>query len=58
MNFFKRIFKTNDSKEISNSIADINISNNEKIEEPTVQEYDQPKENNENRKLTEEEKSK
>ncbi len=58
MNFFKRIFKTNDSKEISNSLADINISNNEKIEEPTVQESGQPKENNENAKLIEEEKSK
>ncbi|MGN6401998.1 MAG: DNA translocase FtsK [Flavisolibacter sp.] len=58
MNFFKRIFKANDTKETLNSLANINISSNEKIEEPTVQESDQSKENTETRKLTEEEKSK
>lgn len=59
MNFFKRLFKTNDSKEISNSLVDINLANNEKIEEQTVQESEQPKkENNEKAKLTEEEKIK
>lgn len=58
MNFFKRLFKTSESKEISISLADT-ITNKEKIEEQTAQEFEQPqRENNERAKLTEEEKIK
>lgn len=58
MNFFKRLFKTSESKEISISLADT-ITNKEKIEEQTAQEFEQPqRENNEREKLTEEEKIK